>query len=202
MPRRRAAGVPLPLLIGFALFVAALGYLVAGSLTRRQAPVFTPTPPGRIRAATCARAGDTLTVDATDGERWRHVSLSTGRVLVPLDTAGWELAVRRFHVTVAGALADAGLVPFDSVRPPPAARFVPSAPGEESNAAIAHWYRYSLVTHLLRPDGRVYVLRTRAGRLWKLQLLGYYCPGLTAGCLTLRYAPLDGVAPVTTRGTR
>lgn len=199
MRGHRVPSAPLPLLIGFGLFVAALGYLIAASLTRREAPVFAPTPPARQRAADWTRVGDTLTVDATDGDRWRHVSLTSGRVLTPPDTAGWELAVRRFHVTVAGALADAGPVAFDSVRVPPSARFVASTPGEESNAAIGHWYRYSLVTHLLQPDGHVYVLRTRGGALWKLQLLSYYCPGLTAGCLTLRYAPLGGEAPVAGR---
>jgi hypothetical protein len=36
----------------------------------------------------------------------------------------------------------------------------------------------------------VFALRTRDGALWKLQVIGYYCPRLVAGCLTLRYAPL------------
>lgn len=190
MHGHRAASAPLPLLIGFGLFIAALGYLIAVSLTRREAPTFAPTPPTRERAAQWAEVGDTLTLDATDGERWRHVSLTLGRALSPPDTAGWELAVRRFHVTVAGALADVGPVAFDSVRVPSTARFVASTPEESSNGAIGHWYRYSLVTHLLEPNGHVYVLRTHAGRLWKLQPISYYCPGVTAGCLTLRYAPL------------
>jgi hypothetical protein len=48
-----------------------------------------------------------------------------------------------------------------------------------------------LVTHLLAPSGHVYALRARDGRFWKLEVLGYYCPGLTPGCVTLRYAPLE-----------
>lgn len=189
--RVRAASTPLPLLIGFGLFVAGLGYMVVASLARRDAPVFMPTPPVRERAANWMQAGDTLTLDATDGARWRRVSLTRGGPLDGADTARWELAARRYRLTVTGEVADLGTVPFEMAHAGPAARFVASRPGEMENGAIRHWYRYSLVTHLLEPDGRVYALRTRDGALWKLQILGYYCPGLTPGCVTLRYAPLS-----------
>ena len=189
-PLRRAAGAPLPLFLGFGLFVAGLGYMVAASLARRDAVVFVPTSAAPERSADWMRAGDTLTLDATDGTRWRFASLTRGRRLEGADTVRWELAARRYRITVTGALADLGVVPFERARAGPAARFVASRPGEVGNEAIQHWYRYSLVTHLLESDGRVYALRTPGGDLWKLQLLGYYCPGLTSGCLTLRYAPL------------
>ena len=45
---------------------------------------------------------------------------------------------------------------------------------------------------LLEAKAHVYALRTRQGRTWKVQVLSYYCPGLRAGCLTIRYAPLAG----------
>jgi hypothetical protein len=138
--------------------------------------------------------GDTLTLDATDGARWHRVSLARGRAIAAHDSAPWELAVRRYRITIAGALADLGPVPFERARLTPAAAFVASSPSEAANGAIRHWYHYSLVTHLLQTDGHVYALRTRDGALWKLQVLGYYCPGLVAGCLTLRYAPLEGGA--------
>jgi hypothetical protein len=185
------AGAPLPLLIGFALFVAALGYMVAASLARREVAVFTPSPPARVRAEGWARTGDTLTLDAADGERWRFASLSAGMALAGGDTARWEIGARRYRVTVAGALADLGTVPFALARVQPTTRFVDSHAGEVANDAIRHWYRYSLVTHLLAPAGHVYALRTSDGTLWKLEVLGYYCPGLTPGCVTLRYAPAE-----------
>ena len=204
MRARLPAEAPLPLVVGFGVFVLALGYLVAASLARRDAAVFTPTPLARTRARGWALGGDTLTLDATDGERWRFASLTRGRALAPPDTAGWELAARRYHVTVNGALADLGPVPFEGARAGRATRFVTSARGEAANAAIGHWYRYDAVTHLLKPGGHVYVLRTTSGATWRLQVLGYYCPGLVAGCLTVRYAPVardvpQGVAD--TRGT-
>jgi hypothetical protein len=189
-PRPLGARAPLPLLAGFALFVAGLGYLVVMSLTRRDAPAFAPSAAGRARAADWEQVGDILTLDATDTERWRFASLTLGRPLAGSDTAGWELAARRFHIAAAGALADLGPVPFAEARLTRSASFVESGMAPTGNEATRHWYRYSLMTHLLMPGDHVYALRTPDGRFWKLQLLGYYCPGLIAGCVTLRYAPL------------
>jgi hypothetical protein len=80
-------------------------------------------------------------------------------------------------------------VPFDSAHADAAAAALARAAAGESGA-MDHWYRYSFVTHLLMPGGHVYALRGADGALWKLEVVGYYCPGLVAGCLTLRYAPL------------
>jgi hypothetical protein len=184
------ARAPLPLLIGFAVFVLGLGYMVAASLARREVAVFTPSSPTRTRAPDWARTGDTLTLDAGDGQRWRYASLTMGRALAGVDSGAWELGARRYRVTVNGALADLGPVPFAQARVGATTRFRESRTGETVNDAIQHWYRYSFVTHLLAPAGHVYALRTRDGRLWKLEILGYYCPGLTPGCITLRYAPM------------
>ncbi len=181
---------PIPLLVGFALFVTVIVYLLTASFARRDAPVFAPSSAARVRAPTWTRAGDTLTLDATDGERWRYASLVDGRALGGADTARWELAARRYRISVAGELADLGPVPFASAAVTSDTRFVPSHAGETANEAIKHWYRYSLVTHLLTPNGHVFALRTHEGRVWKLEPLAYYCPGLVPGCVTLRYAPL------------
>src|SRR5438067_10704752 len=97
MSLRPRAGVvaPIPLLLLFGAFLAVIVYLVAASLTRRDAPVFPISPRERTRAANWERVGDMLTVDATDGERWQYVSLERGRVLTPPDTAGLDVAVHR-----------------------------------------------------------------------------------------------------------
>jgi hypothetical protein len=111
-------------------------------------------------APTVEARGDTLTVDATDGAAWRYVSLERGRVLSGPDSSGWDLAIKRYNVRVRGR-------------------------GE-----IGKWYRYSLLTHLLEPESRVYVVEPVGGRAFKLEIVSYYCPGLTAGCMTLKYSPL------------
>jgi hypothetical protein len=180
---RDGSHVPLPLAAGFGLFVAALAYLVATSLARRDAPVFVPTPASHVRAPGWTRAGDTLTLDATDEARWLAVSLADGRALAGADSGAGELAVRRYRIAVAGALADLGAVRFEDARADGASFDAPRV--------IDHWYRYNFVTHLLEPGGHVYALRTARGALWKLQVVGYYCPRLVAGCLTVRYAPLE-----------
>src|SRR5574342_507473 len=98
LPARRGTSMPIPLLAGFGLFLVAIVYLIAASFSRRSAPVFAPSPAERVRAAGWERVGDTLTIDATDGERWQYVSLTLGRVLTPPDTTGWELAIQRYRL--------------------------------------------------------------------------------------------------------
>jgi hypothetical protein len=194
MTERPRAGttVPIPLLALFGLFLATIVYLVASSLTRRTAPVFAPSAADRVRPGGWEKSGDTLTVDATDGERWQLVSLTRGRVVLPPDSAGWELAVERYRVIASDAIADLGAIPFDSAQVVTSTSFQRTtvSGGERENPAIKHWYRYNLLTHLLEPNGHVYAIRTREGKLWKLAVVSYYCPRLTAGCLTFRYAPL------------
>ena len=56
------------------------------------------------------------------------------------------------------------------------------------NAALAHWYSYGFVTHLLRPNGHVFMVKTRGGARAKVEFLSYYCPGSQPGCLTFRWA--------------
>jgi hypothetical protein len=148
---RRGAERPWPLLLGFAVFIIAMVYLVASSFTRRGAPTFAPTTEAR---------GDTLTVDATDGAAWRYVSLARGRVLTVPDTTEWDVAIRRYNVRVKGG-------------------------GE-----IGKWYTYNLLTHLLEPKSQPYVVHSAGGPSFELRILSYYCPGLTAGCLTLHFARL------------
>src|SRR2546423_5824565 len=124
--RPRAAIAPIPLLLLFGAFLAVIVYLVAASLTRRDAPVFPISPRERTRAANWERVGDMLTVDATDGERWQYVSLERGGVLTPPDTVGWEIAVQRYRVItpMTGAIADVGATTFEQARPVTASPFI------------------------------------------------------------------------------
>jgi hypothetical protein len=194
MTTRRGLVAPIPLLVLFGLFLAAIVYLVSASLVRRDAPVFAATPPNHVRGADWQRVGDTLTVDASDGDRWVYVSLGQGRALVAPDTAGWDIAVQRYRVITpsTGAIADLGATPFESTTVHYATSFV-STTGDAhpENDAIKHWYRYNLLTHLLEPNGHVFAIRASSGALWKVAVLSYYCPKLEAGCLTMRYAPMS-----------
>jgi hypothetical protein len=191
--RRRGLVAPIPLLLLFGAFLAAIVYLIAASFVRRTAPVYPPSPVSRVRSPNWERVGDTLTVEASDGDRWQYVSLGQGRVLSLPDTAGWDIAIQRYRVITPplGAIADLGPATFGNARLTSATRFVATTGDEHpENLAIEHWYRYNFLTHLLEPNGHVFAIRAPAGALWKLAVVSYYCPKLEAGCLTVRYVPL------------
>lgn len=178
-------GPPALLILGFGLFLVVIGYLVVASLVRPKAVTFMPRPPHAGGLA--ARPGvDTTTIDTTDPERWRYVDLDRGRLLSPPDTSGWDLALRRYHIVSAGANADAGPLAFDEVNPSAGSVALPAG-GDTTRHPLGRWYRYSMFSHLLEPNGHLYLIRTDEGRVVKLEVLSYYCPGLTAGCLTFRY---------------
>lgn len=171
----------------FALFLAAIAYLLTSALARREAPTFTPSPVAPQPPAS-ALVIDTISVDARNERRWAYVDFDRRSVVMPPDTAGWDLAVRRFHVLGSDAIADLGEAAFDSVLDLAGVAFAGNSPRNDSvNPAIQRWYRYNMLTHLLEPNGHVYAVRTREGTYAKVEILSYYCEGLEAGCLTFRY---------------
>jgi hypothetical protein len=118
------------------------------------------------RALGSGEGVDTLTVEARDQERWQYVDLDRGFIAPPGDSSGWDLAIRRFHIRLAAPARDLG-----------------------------KWYRYGMLSHLLESTGEVYPVVTGGGRSGQLEVLSYYCPGLEAGCVTLRYQLEPGTSP-------
>lgn len=57
----------------------------------------------------------TLTLDARGQNAWRYVDLDAGVALAPGDSTGWDLAMRRFRIRGALAVAHLGR------KPPPGA---------------------------------------------------------------------------------
>lgn len=180
--------LPLPLVILAALFAAAMVWLVSASLASRQVPTFAP----RVSAPHDSLAVDTATIDTRDPDQWRFFALGHG-LLAPPDTAGWDLAARRFHVIVAGAAARLDTIAFDALvhADVDAGGFVATTFARDTlNPVLARWYRYSMFSHLLHPRQAVYLIRTPTGQYAKLEFLSYYCLGPEPGCLTFRYALL------------
>lgn len=174
--------------VAFVVFLVVIGYLIASSVATRKVLVFEPTPPGRSLPERVDGFPDTVTVDAGDAKIWRFFDLDRGSLMTPHDTSGWDLAFRRFHIRAADAIADAGQIPFAKITNTRSQEFQKGSDARDSsNAAIRRWYDYSMLTHLLEPNGHVYLARTREGRHAKLEVLSYYCQGLTPGCLTFRY---------------
>ena len=186
----RAQRPPLPLILGFAAFVVVIAVIVGASLVRPEKAEFEPTPAG-VRP----RGGpgpDTVTLDTRDPARWQFYSLERGAINPP-DTADWDLAFRRYHAITSGSAADAGAdISFEGVAAAAAFVFTETEFARDTvNAVLSRWYRYRFVTHLLRPNGHIYLVRTRSGARIKLEFLSYYCPGGQPGCLTFRWATLQ-----------
>ncbi len=180
--------LPLPVIIIACLFGVAMVWLVGASLVPRQVSIYAPRPHPPWTGASPTL--DTFTIDARDPARWQFFAFAAGP-LAPPDTAGWDMAVRRFHVIVAGETARLDSVSFEALRTPPLAGYVATTFDRDTlNRAIAGWYRYSMFSHLLHPKRQIYVIRSRGGRSTKLEFLSYYCPGPEPGCVTIRYERL------------
>ncbi len=185
-PSRRAQ---IGLATGFGVFVLAIGFLVASSLVPRDVLEFEITPRAARAVPPESLVIDTVTLDAGSDRAWRFFSFASGAALDVPDTAGWDLAFRRFHVMASGDAIDLGPVGFGAVTEAPADGYRATRFGADTaNAALTRWYRYSLFSHVLEPKGHVYAIRTRDGHYAKVEFLGYYCPGTVPGCVTLRYA--------------
>ena len=175
--------LPLPLVLLTVAFGGAMVWLLVTALVPRRVPTFEPrsTPPHDTAGT------DTVTLDTRDPDRWQFFAFGRG-TLVPPDTAGWDLAARRYHVITARGVARLDTISFNALVHAPAAGFVATSYQRDTvNGALARWYRYSMFSHLLHPRREVYVVRTHAGGQAKLEFLGYYCPGPEPGCLTFRY---------------
>ena len=182
--------LPVPVLVLAGLFGLAMTWLVGDSLATHAVPTYAPALRSRTSPTAARPRVDTVTIDARDPEQWQFFAFATGSLLPP-DTAGWDIAVRRFHVMVAGEVIGIDSVPFEALHSPPSAGYVATTFDRDTvNAAIARWYRYSMFSHLLRPKGRIYVIRSRSRRMTKLEFLSYYCPGPEPACVTLRYEAL------------
>ncbi len=180
--------VPVGVLVVFALFLLIVAYLITASFVRRTLPTFAPSPMGaRILEGDTAR-GDTVTIDARNPTVWRFFDFDRAAVQEPPDTTGWDLAFRRFHIMTSGRIAIAETVRFDALVHPPSGEYMENrVASDTTNPAVADWYDYNFLSHLLEPKARVYVVRTREGRFAKFEILSYYCPGLAAGCFTIRF---------------
>ena len=178
------------------ILALASAVVVAFTLQRPDPPTFAPSPVepdpvGEELAGPLVR-----TVDATASDEWTFFSFRTGAVVTDPGPLEWDLAFRRFRIIAnggdgfagQGGIVDLGEVPFDSVRALPADGYAGTrARGDSVNEAIERWYSYSIFSHLLSPDPRVYGVRTADGRYAKMEILGYYCPGAQPGCMTIRY---------------
>ena len=184
-----ASRTPLPLIGGFALFLAVIVYAIAASFARPSVTTYEPTPPREPGIARDSAGADTVTVDASDENEWRYFDLERGGVVALPDTSGWDVAFRRHTFIVAAGARDMGVVAWDSVTRAPTGEYVATPRARDAaDPALRRWYDYRMLTHVLAARANVYVVKTAEGRYAKMQILSYYCPGPRAGCPTVRYS--------------
>jgi len=197
-----AGGARPPILVlvmggAFALLIASL---LIGSLTTPEFPPYTPPvpPPPPAGVGDSPVGPETYTLDASSTDRWRRFDF---RRSAAVDSGGWDIAFRRFHVITApgGGVVDLGPVAFDSVQELPADGYLANTTtSDTTNPGMGKWYAYSVLSHLLTSKRHVYGVRTAAGRYAKLELLAYYCRDVGTACVTFQYAYQgDGTRRVT-----
>ena len=186
--RSGAARPPILVLVIGAAFLLLVASLVIGSLTTPEYPAFALSAPRPVLVGDSLVGPGTYTLDASATDRWRRFDFGRNAAV---DSGAWDLAFRRFHLIVApgGGIVDLGPVPFDSVVELPAAGYADNTAGPDTtNPAVAKWYAYNMLSHLLTSKHHVYGVRTPRGKYAKLELLAYYCQDAGTACITFRYA--------------
>ena len=171
-------------------FLLLVASLVIGSFTTPEFPPYAVTVPQPAPVGDSIVGPGTYTLDASAGDGWRRFDFARNAVV---DSGSWDIAFRRHHLIAApgAGIADLGAVAFDSVREVPDAggRYAPTEFERDTvNPGVGKWYAYSMVSHLLKPKGHVYAVRTADGHYAKLEILAYYCRDVGAACYTVRYA--------------
>ena len=147
--------------------------------------------------------GQEALVDATNKAAMVYFDIDTGRELKAdeaFDTNGWDLAFQRFTITMNGGggnptgqvrVAVLENTSWEALTVAPAAGYQQDASAPVFNDVAGGWYSYDLSKHQLAPRALLYVVRSSAGRFFKLQMLSYYDRAGTPARLSLRYQELS-----------
>lgn len=176
--------------------MAVAAVLVTTTLGAPEVASYPLTAPAPVEVGAHRVGPITVTVDASAPDAWTFFDFSRGSVVESPQPEEWDLAFQRHRIIANGGqglAGGAGVVRlegmhFDSVGSVPETGYVVAGEATDSvNPALERWYDYSWTSHLLEPKPAVYALRTADGRYAKFEILGYYCPGARAACVTIRY---------------
>ncbi len=145
-------------------------------------------------------------VDATSKTARVHLDLDADAELTvdeALATNGWDLAFKRDNVASNGgpatdnkgqvAIAVLKDVAFDSLTRAPADGYRQDASQTVLNEAEGGWYVYDLGVHRLTARADLtYVVKSSAGRYFKLKFLSYYDEAGSPARINLRYQAIAG----------
>jgi HmuY protein len=177
-----------------------------------ETPAPDATVDGPIRVVDNGDGTATITVDATDEEKWVYVDLGELAHVEPADpatSADWDLGMQRFHFALDGGISGAGegeLAVADGaaladVTEAPADGWSTDAaddPKDEDalpelafETAADGWYDYNFMSHVLSPKERVYAVRGGAGDLFAMQIEAYYDDAGSPAWLRFTVKPLE-----------
>jgi hypothetical protein len=194
--RRPAARARIVLIVLVGAALVGTVALVALSLREPQVAMYAPTPAAPHDVGRALVGPIVYTVDASRPEVWRYFAFRLGSVIDHPGPRDWDLGFRRYEIIAnggpefvgSGGIADLGKVVFGAVTTVPSEGYrVTEGGANPRNPAIAGWYSYGYLSHMLSPRRRVWAVRTANGAYAKLEIISYYCLRSQPGCVTFRY---------------
>lgn len=198
---------------------------LAGSLTGTNQTPTTGSQTGNGTQTAAARITTTVSngvstsiidADAAKTGSWTYLSLGTGSEVSPASpeaSTDWDLAFQGTTIKANGGVSGSGNVSvarlegvdFDALTTAPAAGYVADAADSDDTGNVPDtgflvnggWYSYDATTHVVTPKQVVYVIRTTAGKFYKVRITDYYDAAKTPRVVTLRWAEV--AAPFTTK---
>lgn len=182
----------------------------ASSTTGGSSSSEEPVPDERV---VTQREGENLrtTVDATSYDDWVPIDLDRLFDQQKLPSAralggDWDISLKRYELRLNGghngdkgveALVVEGESAFQNTLEAPKSGYLtdrpPDLPNEDTGLVFRDWYDYDMVTHLLAPKKRIYILRSSEGKAYKIQIIDYYKgdgPDKTSGHPSFRWTQI------------
>ena len=187
---RARAGEP----SGRRLLYAGLGTCLATAILllalAPRLPLASTDPPHRLSARAVPGCDGSFlwTLDVKGSTGWAAIDLDGGQPTN--DSARADLLARRYVLRAPGGALDLGVVSLAEAQVRPGAVWVRDAvvDGVRRNPALAGWFSYSRLTHVVRSVGHTFAVRRRPdGAIGYFRVESYYCVPEGSGCLTVRY---------------
>jgi hypothetical protein len=171
--------------------IAGVGFVIATFFVFYLASKIQPTAEKTYEISQGVTALPTgvfqMTIDARNNGFWVPLSLSTGKEVGNKKDA--DLLLMRYFLRAPSGAIDLGAVPLEQAKLPADPQWVQDEKhkGQTQNKALADWYEYSGMSHVLKATEKTSAIRLRSGGIAYFRILSYYCKPEGSGCVTFRY---------------